>query len=215
MALPAYVTVAIDGLPEAMVALSGFSVGIQKVQTRNAISKGAGVLKGGAIRRVQVESGTLKKNLIAKITQKRTNVGARIGARTRVKAAVMDTPSGMKVVSTITRKQDGTLKITGRKRLLKLFARGVRGSIRSPSKYAHLVEKGTRLHTVSVKTKRVLARSGAVFGTSVQIKAKPHPFLEPTARIDGPSAVRQSIEKLKGGIEIERAKAMARSKKPR
>lgn len=211
-----YNQVKLDGLPEALQGLSGFSKAIQKHHTRVAVSAGGGVLKSGAQRRVTKDSGTLKKNLIVHVkgNKKGTAVYARIGARRGVKVAVQDTGKGLRAVASFTARKGKPTKATGEKRLAKLQATGANIHYRSPSRIAHLVEKGTKRHLVVATKKRRLARTGRFFGTSVEVSAKPKPFLEPTARADGPAAVVKAKQKVKEGIEKERAKAWSIAKKP-
>jgi hypothetical protein len=133
-----------------------------------------------------------------KLVGGKRGVTAIVGARKRFKRAVRFTKKG-KIIG------------IGKQKAAALEAGGVKLRFQSPSRYAHLVEKGTKAHVVRAKNAKVLARSGTIFGKQVTVSARPKPFLEPTVRSRGPAAIAKHNKKMADGIEQERKKALAKS----
>lgn len=196
------ITVQLVGLPQALEGLSQFSDAVRFKHTRNAVSAGGGVLRDAASRRAPTESKLLKNNMAVRLLVPKNGSGiyVKVGAKKKVKKAVRITNKGQ------------VRQLTGKK----LSAASAAGSplvYRSPSRYLHLVHGGTKPHTVAAKNKKVLARSGRILGTSVTVQAKANPFLDATARSEGPAASARAIGKIQQGIVEEARKAVGKAVK--
>ena len=194
------ITVELVGLPQALAGLSQFSKAVRTKVTRNAVSAGAGLLRDAASMRAPVETKLLKQNMRVRLLIPKNDSGifTKIGAKKKVKKAVYINDKG------------ATKLLTGKK--LKLAdAAGAKKVFRSPSRYLHLVHGGTKSHAITAKNVKVLARSGRILGTTVTVQAKANPFLEATARSEGPKATARSLGKIQQGIRVEAAKAATKS----
>lgn len=141
--------VELKGLPETLAAIERVGgKAARKKYTRNALSAAGGVVKPEAAKRAPRDTGTLSKNLIVKTKLRMDDNGGYsiVGARRGVKVAVTQKKGG-KVLATFRKKKDGTIAVTGGKRLDKAVAKGVKPVYRSPSRYLHLVNQGTKRGT--------------------------------------------------------------------
>jgi HK97 gp10 family phage protein len=183
-------TLKITGIEDTFKALNQFGKGVKSRQLIKASSKAAAVIKPDVIARAPRETGTLAKAFVIKAKRTKDGEGAyaAIGANKAISVAVARNDKGTrKVIATFRTKKDGTIKVTGGKRLEKAFAEGKSGiEYRKPSRYLHLVEGGTKRGT---RARRFMA--GA-------LAAK------------GPQAVKVFAEKLAKGVEEEAAKARTR-----
>lgn len=207
-------TVKTVGLREAIAGISGFSTRVRRKVIIVAVSKGASILRAQAARRAPEDSGTLKKNMAVKVMLSRDENRCRalIGGKRGVKVQVrVNADGGTKKLATFTKKKDGSIKVTGQKKLDKAVKAGATTAMRQPSRYLHLAEGGSRRHLVAVKKKKVLASAGRIFGRAVMVGAKPNPFLSGTVRSHGRIATIAAIARLKSGIEDERRKALSQA----
>jgi hypothetical protein len=135
-------TVKVHGIQQSKKALNGFSKGVRERVTRNAVSKGAGVLRDHARTITPKETGLLKRNLIVKLMKpKRGNAYiAKVGAKRGVKAAVRRTGKG-------------AIRAMSAKKSAAAMAGGATLKWRSPSRYAHLAEKQTPFLGPTVRAK--------------------------------------------------------------
>jgi hypothetical protein len=158
-------TVTLEGVPEAIAALDKFSLGIQRKQTRIALSAAGGVIKQEVIKRVPVRFGILKKYQIVKTAlSKDKNIAYTIvGAKRRVKVAVSEKKNGeLGVIATFQRKKDGALKVSGEKRLVKAETSGKSVAYQVPSRYSHLAERKTKYLAKSLASAQYRAAEAAI-----------------------------------------------------
>lgn len=188
------------GVPEARAALNQFSDAIRRKHTRISLNKGLGILKTEAVKRVPTETKLLQKAIGVKAgtTKDGNKVYGLVGPRRGRKRAVSLTAKGK-------------VKFLGKKGMAKVTDAGGTLDFRNPSRYAHLVHGGTKAHAITTKNKGVLASKTAIFGKSVTVKAKAQPFLAQAVSAQGPAATGAIIGKLKEGVAIEAAKALAKS----
>lgn len=194
------ITVSIDGLQEALKGLDGWNKAVRYRVTRDAVNAGAGVLRDGARRNVATETKLLKNNLVVKTFVPRDDSGiyCKVGARRKVKKAVRVTPKGI-------------TRTLGKKGLATAMEGGAKLRYRSPTRYAHLVEFGTKRHEVRVKNAAILSDGVRAFGQSVMVSAKPKPFMSFTVRSLGATATSRAARKIKQGIEYEARKVAVKA----
>ena len=166
------------------------------------LNKGGGMLRNSAAQFAAVETGLLKKSLRVK-TPGRSAVSAgkdpyaAVGPARNVGRMMRRTASGRikghgkaqkAFLETIKLASGAGAGLRESKRAAKAFTgqKYSDATFRNPSRYAHLVEKGTR---------RMRAR----------------PFLSIAARITGPAAQQAVIQKVQEGLRQEAQKAYARS----
>lgn len=88
---------------------------------------------------------------------------------------------------------------------------GVATNILRPARYAHLVEKGTKAHSITAKSASALASGGTVFGRTVRHPGtKGQRFLARSVASSGESAKQAMLRKLKDGIHEWAASRAAR-----
>jgi HK97 gp10 family phage protein len=182
----------ITGIRESMQALRELGKGTVGRQLNKALSASGGPLKREAVKRVPVDSGSLKKALIVKVKLRRNKESggyALVGANRRLTFWVRPgAKKPTKIIATFRQKKDGTIAVSGGKRLDAARGAGARVQKRKPSRYLHLVEGGTKR---GVKAQRFLAQ---------------------TITVAGPQAVARFRERLAKGVEEERVKAASKAR---
>lgn len=194
-------TLELKGVPEALAALNQFSNSVRRKHTRISINKGLGILKTEAQKRMPEQTGLSKKWVAVKAGTKKDG-SEQVYGRVGVKRGFRH--------SSFTAK--GKLKFVSENAAKKASVAGKQTSIRRPSRYIHLVHGGTKSHSITTKSKKALASREAIFGRRVTVKAKANPFLAQTVAAQGTAAVNVIAGKLREGVEIERARALARSR---
>jgi hypothetical protein len=182
--------VKLEGVNECLAALRNLPLNVQRKHMRVAMNAAGGVLKTGAVSRVPQRTKLLKQSMSVKVTQKRSGEWY----------TVVGAKRGMKRALRLTSK--GTTKALGKRATSNLkFTPGGGGQrYYDPARTAHLAEKGTRSHVVSVKNKRVLAGNGGIWGRRVTIKARGSRFLETTANTSGTAALAKATTKLREAV---------------
>lgn len=135
--------VQLNGIPETLDAIERVAgKTARKKYTRNSLSAAGGVVKPEAIKRAPRDTGTLAKNLIVKTKLRQSGEGgySLVGARRGVRVAV-SAKKGGKVLATFRKKKDGTIAVSGGKRLTKAIAKGAKPILRIPSRYLHLANR--------------------------------------------------------------------------
>lgn len=200
MANKASITVELVGVKEAVKSLNGFSKAIRYRVTRDAVNKGAGILRDGVRRNVPTETKLLKNNLVVRtfVPKNDSGVYCKIGARRKIKKAVYVTAKGK-------------TRTMGGKRTAAAMEAGQKLVYRSPSRYLHLVEHGTKNHFVTAKNAAFLSDGRNVFGMRVEVRAKPRQPLQFTARSLGKSASAATVAKIKKEVDIEARKAASKA----
>lgn len=187
------------GVPEAIRNIEQLPIRLRNKHMRIALNAGAGLIRDAAKPFVPVDSGLLKKSLAVKvkIPQASTNSDhwdkpsyAVIGVRRRSGKFLARTKKGrLRGYGNANRelKRARAFEVSGqtaRQREVEAvrFTRSMfpRSEYRNPSRYAHLVEKGT---------KRTHAR----------------PFLQPAVAIAGAAAGAKIVAKLNAAVHAEAA----------
>lgn len=199
------------GAKDLQRMLVGWKPAAMRRIVRPGVDKSSRVVSRAAKARVSVETGLLKRSIGVRVrTYPSGNVVGVVGPRKGFKRPIIRTRATGK----------GQAKGTA----------GIRLVYRDPTKYAHLVEGGTRAHALG-KGSRLVRKSavvtaatrgkyrrGAVYATSAGEQqgrrhpgATPKPFLEPAFRASLP-AMRQTMrEEIKKGV-LKEARRMLRRK---
>lgn len=184
--------VGLTGLTEALRELRQFPKSVHRKGTRIALSAAAGVMKSDLPKRVPRETGTLAKSMGVRVKVSEETAYAIVGPKRGIKVAVAANKQRKQVViARYTKKKDGTTRVTGQRRFDRTKAAGKRIRYRVPSRYAHLVEGGTKR---GVKASRYMKRS-----------------IEATKG----AAESRATEKLRQVVDEEARKAAGRSRRGR
>jgi HK97 gp10 family phage protein len=187
------------GVKEAVEAMTELRPALQRKTMRIAMSAAGGVVLNDARSRVVRESGLLKKALGVKVSaSKQKEWFAAVGAKRGNKLAIRVTKRGQ-------------VRTLSTKKASKLAESGTKLTYRNPTRYAHLVEKGTRSHTVATQ-KAGMTNGSQWFGKSARVRARAKPFLRPAADATAEIAGQTAVRKIKEGIEQEAAKLYARQR---
>jgi HK97 gp10 family phage protein len=134
MTYRAYLT----GVKETVATIKKIGGEIAHYEARNAVSAAGGVFKRAMQAAAPVESGIMKRNIVARIGKNRKGewYGA-IGARRKAKQKYGDSRVGEYVAY----RKNGTARRITEKRMLAITKKGGRIGYRQPSRYIHLTEK--------------------------------------------------------------------------
>lgn len=164
---------------------------------RKAMNAGGGVIRDAAAIRVPIGSGLARDSLKVKVRVPDESFNAKhhgrpayavVGAARRINGRVAPNSAGQ------------MRRITTRKAIRLSFG-GSGYTTRRPSRYFHLLERGSQPHPIVVKNKRILTAVGVVFGRAV-----PHPGtkayspLRKAVQSSGNAAKAAVIAKLKAGL---------------
>lgn len=147
---------------------------------------------------VPTRTGALKKSLIVAVKVSPRKGSIRVSYGPKKERIVRDMTTGL------------TGKFQGR---MSLAARQQYKILRDPTRYAHLVELGTRPHKVRSRN-GVLLRdtTGRTFGRVVTVSAKPHPFMRPVFDANAAGAISNILAESRRLIEQEVRNAAASSR---
>ena len=194
--------ISVEGLQKAVADLKRLGHKFNgSAHNRNAISAAGGVLKRQIEANVPHESKTLKSNIRVRIMRKKgtREFAAVVGARRKVKQRAS---SATKQAVRYTR-QGRARRITPAQALR---AQG-RVDYRVPSRYLHLVERGTRAHRMTTEKRTMVSAAGQMFGRGVNNPgAKSQYPVVRAVRAKGQAAMQAAIEKLKSALKQEVAK---------
>ncbi len=141
-------TVTVSGAAEARNALAQFGEGVQRVSIKRSLAAAGGVLKREAQKRVPQQTGTLEKYQIVKTSLNRAKTVAYtlVGAKRGVQVAVTEDTKkgGLKVLARWVTKKNGTVSAKSPARFRKAVAAKAKIAYRVPSRYGHLVERGSK-----------------------------------------------------------------------
>jgi HK97 gp10 family phage protein len=184
------------GIKEALETFGDLPRSIQNKHMRIGLSAGAGIIRDAAVANVPKSSGLLAKSM--KVRVKVPDASFNKAHHGRPAYAVIGPARRVEGRVGIVR---GRVKTITTRQAIKRSFGGGGFTIRRPSRYAHLVERGTTPHIITAKNARVLASNGNVFGRMVG-----HPgsagkkFLSSAVRSSGAQAQRRVIDKLQQGI---------------
>lgn len=152
----------VGGVDECLRAFADLPRTIQNRHMRIAMNAGAGVIRDAAVANAPKETGLLKRSL--KIKVKVPNASYNAAHHGRPAYAVIGPQRRVVGVKTYTK--SGKARKGIRKLLLKPGQK-LATTLRRPSRYAHLVERGTKR---GVKATHFLARAVASAGPAAQAK---------------------------------------------
>jgi HK97 gp10 family phage protein len=186
----------VGGVQDTINAFRDLPRAIRNRHMRIAMNAGAGVIRDAAVANAPKETGLLKKSLKIKVRVPDASFNTRHHGRP---AYAVIGPA--RNVVGLTQTSKAGLKLTTVKRLQRKGFRGNLVQRRRPSRYAHLVEKGTRPHGIRAKNVGLLSSGTAIFGSSVKHPGtKAQSFLSRAVQSSGEAAKQKVIQKLKDGI---------------
>jgi HK97 gp10 family phage protein len=186
----------VGGVQDTLNAFRDLPRAIRNRHMRIAMNAGAGVIRDTAVANAPKQSGLLKKSLKVKVRV--PDASYNVAHHGRPAYAVIG-PSRYVVGPTV--KRGGKTKLMGIKRATKYVLGGGKVQTRSPSRYAHLVEKGTRKHNIRPASGKLLSDGNTVFGPLVYHPGtKARSFLAKAVSSSGAAAQAKVIQKLKDGI---------------
>lgn len=139
---------------------------------------------------IPVKSGALKRSMIVAVKVSTRKGWIRVSYGPKKERTVLDTKTG----------QTGLFR--GR---MSLAAAQQYKVLQDPTRYAHLVELGTRAHKVTAKGPYMLRSkaTGKSYGRSAMVSAKPHPFMRPVFDSNAAGAVQNIVTNARQMIEQE------------
>lgn len=186
----------VGGVQDTINAFRDLPRSIRNRHMRIAMNAGAGVIRDAAVANAPKETGLLKKSL--KIKVRVPDASYNVAHHGRPAYAVIG-PSRYVVGPTI--RKGGKPKLLTIRRAVKYVLGGGKVQTRSPSRYAHLVERGTRKHNIRPASGKLLSDGNTVFGPLVYHPGtKGQSFLARAVRSSGAVAQNKVIAKLKDGI---------------
>ena len=186
----------IVGVQDTINAFRDLTRTVRNKHMRIAMNAGAGVIRDAAVANAPKETGLLKKSLKIKVRVPDASFNAAHHGRPAY--AVIGPARG--VVSRVANVKGTVKTITTRQAIKRSFGGGG-FTTRRPSRYAHLVEKGTRAHTITAKNSGLLSDGQRVFGRSVRHPGtKAQSFLGKAVQSSGEAAKSKVIQKLRDGI---------------
>lgn len=197
----------VHGVQDTLAAFGEIPRAVGNMNMRVAMNAGAGIIRDEAVANIKSRSGLLAKSM--KIRVKVPDASFNTAHHGRPAYAVIGPSRNVAGIQTYRKtgrlgkikalrvKRKGRIEsIVGRS----LFGSRVATNLIRPSRYAHLVEKGTKAHKISAKSARVLAM-GELFRRTVQ-----HPgtsakrFMSRAVQSAGPQAQTKIIDKLRQGL---------------
>ena len=147
---------------------------------------------------VHVRTGDLKRSLIVAVKMMPRKGRIRVTYGPKKERVVRDMDTGL------------TGLFQGR---MSLAARQKYKVLRDPTRYAHLLELGTRPHTVRARAGKLLQNplTGQTYGRQVTISAKPYPFMAPVFTAQAPGALHNILAEARRMIEAAVNKARTRA----
>jgi HK97 gp10 family phage protein len=185
----------VGGVQDTLNAFRDLPRAVRNRHMRIAMNAGAGVIRDAAVANAPKQSGLLKKSLKIKVRVP----DASFNTAHHGKPAYAVIGPAHHVVGHVARIKGVVKKITTRQAIKRSFGGGA--VYRRPSRYAHLVEKGTRGHDIKATNAKVLSDGATVFGRAVKHPGtKAQSFLARAVRSSGAAAQGKVIAKLKDGI---------------
>lgn len=192
------IEISTPNLGSVLQELSKFPASVGRKHFRMALNAAAGLTKKAAEVYIPRETGTAKRSLRVKVVVPAFSYNvAHHDKPARVTVGV-----GRGIVRRIPRIGKGkTSKIR-----VSTSAR-FRGRVQGPSAYMHLIENGSKSHTVKAVNSKVLSNGKATFGRRSVIRAQgSHPMQNAWRQTNSIAAARM-ISKLEQGLQTEAALA--------
>lgn len=164
---------------------------------RVALNAAGGVIRDAAVALAPKETGLLRKSIKVKVSVPEASHNPKHWSR----PAYAVIGPARRIVSAVTTSGKGSLRTVGRNAAINAAFRGKTVTRRRPSRYAHLVEKGTKAHIIRAKNAAVLASNSRVFGRSVRHPgSKGKSFMHQAVQTSGAAAQNKMLSKLYQGI---------------
>lgn len=187
--------VKVHGVPDTLAAFADLPRTLQNRHMRIAINAAGGVIRDAAAANVPRETGLLRKSLKVKARVPNASHDVRHWG----KPAYAVVGPARKVVGLATTVRGVTRG--GIKRAIKAQSGIGAVRIRRASRYAHLVERGTKPHRITAKNARVLSDGAGVFGETVNHPgSKGRAFLSQAVSGYGQVALGKMQRKLLEGV---------------
>jgi HK97 gp10 family phage protein len=186
----------VGGVQDTLNAFRDLPRAIRNKHMRIAMNAGAGVIRDAAVANAPKQSGLLRKSLKIKVRVP----DASYNVKHHGKPAYAVIGPARHVVARVATIKGVVKTITTRQAIKRSFGGGG-FTTRRPSRYAHLVEKGTRPHGIKAKSGGLLSNQQAVFGRSVKHPGtKPQRPMARAVQSSGEAAKNKVIQKLHDGI---------------
>lgn len=192
----------------AVLNLQSLPAKVRNRHMKIAMSAAGGVVARQAIANLPKATGLLRKSIKVKAVVP----DASYNVKHHGKPAYAIVGPTRRVVGPVIRGKDGKAKKLSDKKAFKYVMGGGKVETRSPSRYAHLIERGTKPHVIKSKTGKLLSSGSRVFGRSVN-----HPGTKGTSFLSRAlfgtrsASLAAMQRKLTEGINTEAAKLAAKA----
>lgn len=196
--------VKVFGVSDCVAAFSDLPRTVQNRHMRIALNAAGGVIRDAAVANLPRETGLLRKSVKVKVRVPNASHNQKHWGRPAY-AVIGPARRVVGLATTVLGKTRA-----GIKRAIKAQTGAGSVRIRRPSRYAHLIERGTKPHVIRAKTSSQLSDGGTVFGKTVR-----HPgtqgihFLSRAVSSYGQVAVGKMTRKLQDGVNDWAAKRKA------
>lgn len=185
------------GVQDCLEAFKDLPRTVRNKHMKIALNAAGGVIRDSMAGFAPKETGLLRKSLKVKATVP----DASHNPLHHGKPAYAVVGPARRVASAVTTSGKGSLRTVGRNAAFIAAFKGKTVTRRRPSRYSHLVERGTRAHVIRAKNAALLSNGRRVFGRSVNhpgTKAKN--FMLQAVQASGASAQNKMLAKLYQGI---------------
>lgn len=185
------------GVQDCLEAFNDLPRTIRAKHMRVALNAGGGVIRDAAVSLAPKETGLLRKSIKVKVSVPEASYNPKHWAR----PAYAVVGPARRIVSAITSTAKGRLRMVSREGAINAAFRGKTVTRRRASRYAHLVERGTKPHGISANNAAVLSSGIRVFGRSVRHPgSKAQNFMTKAVQTAGSAAQNRMLAKLYQGI---------------
>lgn len=189
--------VKVFGVQDCIEAFRDLPRTVRNKHMRIGLNAAGGVIRDAAVNFAPKETGLLRKAIKVKV--KVPDASHNPLHHGRPAYAVVG--PARRIASAVTTSGKGSLRAVGRNAAINAAFKGKTVTRRRPSRYAHLVERGTKAHVIRARNAAVLASASRVFGRSVRHPGtKGKNFLQQAARTAGAAAQNKMLAKLYQGI---------------
>ena len=197
----AVTAIKLHGVKEALHAFGEMPRRLRHRHLRIALNAGGGILKRTAQSYAPKEVGLLRQSIGVKVKIPDASFNTKHHGRP---AYVVIGPRRGFSRGVFNNKRGRTRTLTDAKSTQKQFLlAGGKATIRNPSRYAHLVEFGTKKHLVSVRGARVLSNGAQTFGRRAMVGAQSNTFIRAAIMTSGAAAQAAVTRKLQSAVQTE------------
>lgn len=189
--------VKVFGVQDCLEAFKDLPRTVRNKHMRIGLNAAGGVIRDAAVAFAPKETGLLRKSIKVKVKVP----DASFNPLHHGKPAYAVVGPARRIASAVTTSGKGSLRAVGRNAAINAAFKGRTVTRRRPSRYAHLVERGTKAHIIRAKNAAVLAGNGRVFGRSVRHPGtKARNFLQQAVQAAGSAAQNKMLAKIYQGI---------------